>query len=395
MTRKGKGPERIALPCGLPLSVVFSEDDIKTAMQGSGSVSYILGAKPGKKITDMGTPQIFKLVKNMIGYAIVPVDDDDLELAFIDQQCWFSLPVIPKKIVKDLDSFFRLVDDKLGTESIALLTYDPTQLGTANESEGWGVLIPKQSNTAGSCNYDPTSVAELKEDGVMIVGSAHSHPGMAAFASHTDIGDQANFDGVHITYGWKKGSKVTEYHIELQMAGGRFTYTPDQLFEQDPDEEVPEEVKSWVENVEKAEPAWKTISTQSSGSMNLTIKMTLPNGVPNPKEAGVIVDVLAGENKCPCCDSWIDKWDRDRRRCKACEIFLALPGEDMSDIRIERGKGTPPYESDALDVEKASADAWHWHREVKAEDKTKILNTIEKLFEAKHKGTGKDGPGKA
>lgn len=388
--KRGKGPDRIQLPSGLPLSVCFTEKDVEAAMQQPGSVSYILGAVPGKSINDMGTIKVFKLVKNMIGYAMVPVNDDDLDLAFIDQQCWFSLPAIPKKLVKDLDSFFRLIDDKLGTESIALLTFDPAYLNKDDASEGWGVLIPKQTNTAGSCRYDPASVAEKKEEGVMIVGSAHSHPGMQAFASHTDIGDQANFDGVHITYGWKKGSRVTEYHIELQMAGGRFTYKPDQLFEQEPEEPVSDEVVEWTENVEKAPPAYQTKWT-GGGQMGTQVKLTFPEGLPSPKDAGLIVDILVGETKCPCCNTWIDKWDKDRRRCKTCQIYLALPGEDVADIIIERGNSKPPYESDELIPTKASAAAWHWHRKQDEADKAKVIDSIEKIFE----GTGKAGSGKA
>lgn len=392
MNRRSKGPDRVELPCGLPMSICFSEKDVEAAIEAPGTVSYILGAKPGATANAMGTVQVFKLVKNIVGVAVVPVKDDDLDLAFLDQQCWFNLPAIPLKMVADLDKFFRLIDDKLGTESIALLTFDPSYLNQENASDGWGVLIPKQTNTAGSCKYDPASVAEKKEDGVMIVGSAHSHPGMKAFASHTDVGDQANFDGIHITYGWDKGSKKTEYHIELQMAGTRFTYKPEQAFEQEPDTPVPDEVLEWAECVEKEVPQFKKIWIKG-GQYGVQTSIEIPNTLPNPADAGVIVDMLAGENKCPCCDTWLHKDDKDRRRCHTCQIFLALPGEDISDIIIERGKNKPPYETSELNPKQATADAWHWKRELK--DNKEFYST-EKLFEATAENKKKvGGSGKA
>lgn len=364
MTRK-KGPEQIQLPCNLPLSIISTEDELNIALAQSGSVSYILGALPGKKATDMGTPKVFKVVKNIVGYATVPLnDDDDLDLAYVDQHAWFGLPPIPRKIVDDLDAFFRLVDDKFGTESIALLVYDPLFLDKEESAEGWGTLIPKQSNTAGSCKYDPASVAEKKEEGVMIVGSVHSHPGMAAFASHTDIGDQANFDGIHITYGWKKNSKVTEYHIELQMGGGRFTFTPEQAFEQVPEPPVPDEVVEWVENVEKYVPANNTYQMGTSGAYgyaNRNKKMTLPEGVGHPDRAGVVIDVLIGESKCPACANYLVNDERERRRCSDCMCFLAINGESVEDVIIQRGKGG--FEYMAIDKLKQDNGIWHWQRE--------------------------------
>ena len=67
----------------------------------------------------------------------------------------------------------------------------------------------------------------------MIVGSVHSHPGMPAYASGTDHADQADFDGVHITFGWQNNvnSGATQYHIELQVSGESYTLKPEDVFE--------------------------------------------------------------------------------------------------------------------------------------------------------------------
>ena len=171
----------------------------------------------------------------------------------IDPVAHYSMPLIPTVIIDKLDQFFRLVDAQHGTESIVLLTYDMNSQG----SEGWGVLVPDQENTPAHCNYDPQSIVDIKPDNVMIVGSVHSHPHMAAYASGTDHADQADFDGIHITYGWQKSvnNGATQYHIELQMSGEAYTLKPEDVFEdyvinKEPDPDVVE----WSGRVKKELP---------------------------------------------------------------------------------------------------------------------------------------------
>ena len=134
-----------------------------------------------------------------------------------------------------------------------MLTYDMTMTG----SEGWGILVPDQTNTSIHCNYDPHSIATIKPDNVMIVGSVHSHPGMSAYASGTDHKDQADFDGIHITFGWQKSvnNGATQYHIEMQMAGKAYTLQPDDVFEDYVVERSPDpEVVGWTDKVKKVLP---------------------------------------------------------------------------------------------------------------------------------------------
>jgi hypothetical protein len=194
-----------------------------------------------------------KVVKNIVGRAISFVDEDfGNDLISFKEEAMYNLPPIPLGMVKKLDEFFRLVYAQHGTESIVILTFDPTKTG----SDGWGILVPDQTNTASHCKYDPDSIAALKEDHVIIVGSVHSHPEMAAYASGTDHEDQADFDGLHITYGWQKsvGSGMTQYHAELQMGGSNYVVSIDDVFEsfnleKDPDPEVVE----WTSKVKKTQ----------------------------------------------------------------------------------------------------------------------------------------------
>jgi hypothetical protein len=342
VTRKTK-VDGMTLPSGFPLVLAKDDGDMKAVQEAGLSVTYVLGCQPGKKVTDPSVPKVFKCVKNVLGYAIVAVEDDDLDLLEIEEHCWFYLPKIPRKIVRDLDAFFRRIDDKLGTEAIVMLTYDPAKLNTEEPSEGWGVLVPKQTNTAGSCYYDPASVADAKEDGVMIVGSVHSHPGMSAFASHTDVQDQANFDGIHITYGWKGKSKVTEYHVELQMAGGRFNFTPDQAFEPEEEHPVSEDViTGWIEKVDKEQPKGYGYQGNAGGYHPVTTmggsggsQPKWPEGIPNytnAKYTGVIVEMLVGESTCPACRAKLSDFEIKRRRCTDCQAFLSKPMETLEDV---------------------------------------------------------------
>lgn len=200
------------------------------------------------------SPKLFKVVNNFVGRTVsISTDEFPEEFRDIEEESIYSMPPIPLDIVNKLDEFFRLVHSQHGTESIVILTYDATKSG----SDGWGVLVPEQTNTAAHCKYDADSIAAIKPDNVIIVGSVHSHPEMPAYASGTDHDDQADFDGVHITYGWQKSvnNGATQYYAELQMAGKNYKLDIEDVFEsvtlqKDPDPEVVE----WSTKVKKAFP---------------------------------------------------------------------------------------------------------------------------------------------
>jgi hypothetical protein len=205
-------------------------------------------------VTDYNT-SIVKVVNNFVGRSVSVVEDEDIyDFEAVRVEAEYSLPPIPKVIIDKLDEFFRLVDAQHGTESIVLLTFDPNFEG---DSQGWGVLVPEQTNTSVHCKYEADSIVDQKPDHVLIVGSVHSHPKMAAYASGTDHADQADFDGIHITYGWQSSvnNGATQYHIELQMAGTAYTLKPEDVFEsftitKDPDPEV----VAWTDKVKKVLP---------------------------------------------------------------------------------------------------------------------------------------------
>lgn len=305
-------------------------------------------------------PMMFKVVNNIVGRAITP-QPNAVKLETMERTAWFSLPKIPWTLVETIDAFFRHIDDKFGTESIVLLTYDSTKEGP----EGWDVLVPVQDNTAHDCHYEADSVADMKPDHVYIVGSAHSHPRMAAYASGTDHKDQAEFDGLHITYGWlaSKGNK-TEYHIELQMGGESFVYKPEQIFEEAPKPQLDtSHVEAWAEKVSKK--SYSTTNSSSGGTSRqnwggsggganpLYSKTTEqsrvkpPEGCPDITKNVVIGVIGSDEPSCPFCEFMFVPADTAGRKCLTCHQYVCYAGESIDDVvRIRNEAGV--YSQDII-----------------------------------------------
>ena len=218
--------------------------------------------------------QIYRVVNNFVGRTVsVCAPAFPEAFADVEEEATYSMPAIPNILIDKLDQFFRLVDAQHGSESIVMLTYDTTKEGP----EGWGILVPDQTNTAVHCNYDPDSIAQVKPDDVMIVGSVHSHPGMSAYASGTDHADQADFDGIHITFGWQKSvnNGATQYYAELQMAGKAYKLDIEDVFEDYTIDKAPDpEVVAWTDKVKKVSPP------KAGGSV--TVSTGAPYQTPRP-----------------------------------------------------------------------------------------------------------------
>lgn len=305
-------------------------------------------------VTDLST-KIVKVVNNFVGRTVSEIVDEDLfDFDVTREVAEYSLPPIPRVIVDKLDEFFRLVHTQHGTESIVLLTFDPQYEGT---SQGWGVLVPDQVNTSVHCKYDADSIVEQKPEDVLIVGSVHSHPDMAAYASGTDHADQADFDGIHITYGWQKSinNGATQYHIEMQMAGHAYTLKPEDVFEdyvftKEPDPEV----VGWSTKVKKALPPIAggsvTQVAQASTTQATTQALSLPqasihpgirNGdprlqeYPDPKDDEpylVIGEVDSAGSECPSCHTEVLTYYPKSFYCETCDLCFALISDSYAEI---------------------------------------------------------------
>jgi len=336
-----------------------------TTYSYNGNSPYTVSSSP-TLITEK-TTSIVKVVSNIIGKAVSQVSTEIADLAAIRETAEYTLPGIPLEIVNRLDDFFRLVDAQHGTESIVLLTFDPSK----KDSTGWGVLVPEQTNTSVHCNYNPDSIVDEKPDNVLIVGSVHSHPGMAAYASGTDHADQVNFDGLHITYGWQKtvSGGATQYYIEMQMGGNSWTLKPEDVFEgyvanRDPDSLVVE----WSTKVKKVHPptggsAFQAAShntqtrTHHSGKAGtLGQQVTLGStaaGTTKSKFASCYVpdagdktphlimaelDPHNADLDCPACDYALSDYDLTSGSCPVCDLPLVSMNDGFKDVLIKAEK---------------------------------------------------------
>lgn len=130
------------------------------------------------------------------GNALVPVDgipwllEPDLEMRL-------NLPKVPARILAQALTFFRKVYDKYNSEAYVTLMY-------SSKKNEYLLHCPKQTVSHSSVNYDRTdqpSYEDRKLNNWQMVGTIHSHCNFSAFHSGTDVGDEATFDGIHITLG--------------------------------------------------------------------------------------------------------------------------------------------------------------------------------------------------
>lgn len=242
---------------GFNIYYVLGNNATEVKSTSSSTVSYNNNNKTASvapTTTLVKNAQFYRVVNNFVSRTVTECSPElSVNFCTVEEEALYDMPPIPHLLIDKLDQFFRLVDAQHGTESIVMLTYDTNKEG----SDGWGILVPDQTNTSVHCNYDPDSIAQVKPDDVLIVGSVHSHPGMSAYASGTDHADQADFDGVHITFGWQKSvnNGATQYYIELQSAGKSYKLTPEDVFEDYVIDKAPDpEVVGWTDKVKKVSP---------------------------------------------------------------------------------------------------------------------------------------------
>lgn len=325
-------------------------------------------------ITNTFTPGIWRVDATVIGRSITAADPTkDLHLfCETSESATYTLPKMPWEFTRKIDAFFRKAFEVYGTESILILTYDETYLGSENPADGWGCITPKQDNTAMDCHYEMDSVMQVKPEHVTIVGTWHSHPEMSAFFSHTDHKDQDDWDGIHLTTGWAKNGP-SEWHIALILNGHNWILKPEQVFANPP---VPEtdvsEVDEWMKNVEKKSYAQGTTTygtshygttpggTTSHGYLpNKTFPtpistVKLPEDAPDPTKTMIVarVDWTNVLMQCPFCKVPVSKTQVHEHRCGRCSSFYISIDETLEDLLDERRENSKPY---VLDLDPAHA----------------------------------------
>lgn len=391
----------------------MSDDDDAEPQQMFPQVFYVVAEEhvvTKTKATTTGVqqtsssyhPGVFKVITNLVGNAIHKVEAESVGLGDVEQQAYFTLPRIPYELINLANDFFREVYHSKGTESIIIFTFEPAYLETDNPSEGWGFLVPDQTNTAASCDYEPQSVIDEMPDDrdVRLVGTAHSHPGMAAFCSGTDKRDQAQFDGIHVTFGWKKGSQETEYYIELQMGGGQFVMDPKDVFTELPPPVENEQAKEWAKKVQKGNVGTgKGKATSGTGYGTGSGSWwtdpdkfkNLPKGCPTPEKVTLISAPLLTEKEmknCPVCDSELKVREKETAKCLRCQSFLQWVEMDgVEDIIEHRKKANmPSHELNIAGDTKPWKSIWVWE-EITGDD-GKIDHQVYELFKGRSETQG-------
>lgn len=339
----------------LPLYVGERTEALAAAQAAGYPVFFLLASYREKyeenKVTKWrpAVPKVFKVTVNDAVEGVATVEEGSLNLPEVNEVAWMKLPKIPFLLVQKIDAFFRLVDDKFRTEAIVILTFDRRYL--PHDPDGWGFVVPLQTNSGGHCDYKPESVVDMiPEDDlpyVIEVGTAHSHPDMGAFASHTDHGDQDKApDGIHITFGWGPG-RPTQHWVELQVGAQNYHLDPKHAFADAPGPPTFPELDPLVANVSKKAVYAAGFPTTGAGAT--WTGDNRPAGCPDPATTAVVAVMGEYTTSCPVCYTWVTNDLKAYRRCRTCGSYLAYEAETVEDIIAVRdklsGDSNPPAAS--------------------------------------------------
>lgn len=150
---------------------------------------------------------IFIRKEGVYGSALVPADGIPW-LKEVDAEISLKLPKIPGRIIGQALTFFRKVFERYKSEAYLQLYYSPV----LNQYRLW---CPKQEVSFAGVDYDRADqfeytertgqgekVKEVKQGmNWNMAGTIHSHCDFSAYHSGTDTGDEASFNGIHVTLG--------------------------------------------------------------------------------------------------------------------------------------------------------------------------------------------------
>jgi len=183
----------------------------------------------------------------------VPVDNismlPSLEVAS-SVEC--SLPKLPAEHVQKIKKFFAEVVNQHRTESSTTLYFNP-------ETSDWKVHVPQQLVSHGGVRYSRKLKPEEAGgyEGYLRVGTIHSHCDFGAFHSGTDVDDEKDFDGLHVTFGHNDRDNFT-ISASVVVNGHRSKVSPEDVLEgvENVESDVykllddsNEEVNEWMEKV--------------------------------------------------------------------------------------------------------------------------------------------------
>ena len=121
-----------------------------------------------------------------------------------------DIPKIPENLTKQMYSFFSEVYDRFQSEAAIMIFYNKV-------TKEYSLKVPQQviSQSHLECSYN------ISIPGFLSIGTCHSHAGFGAFHSSTDIKDEKDFDGLHITFGNLDQENIS-ISMEVVSNGSRF-----------------------------------------------------------------------------------------------------------------------------------------------------------------------------
>ncbi|MBI3988088.1 MAG: hypothetical protein HY347_00580 [candidate division NC10 bacterium] len=129
-----------------------------------------------------------------------------------------TLPPLPASFLAEALAFFLEVFRQYKAEAIALIYYD-------EEKGRYELKIPRQKVAGGHCEYEIGPTPE----GLLRIGTIHSHASAEAFHSELDDLDERHDDGLHLTIGNLDGD--ISLSCSLVVDGRRFPVKPEEIFE--------------------------------------------------------------------------------------------------------------------------------------------------------------------
>lgn len=166
----------------------------------------------------VGRDGIFVTNTTVAFQAVTPVSEIPT-LQALTPWAEYLLPPMPAECVAQILRFFRAVWKQSKSEAILLISYHPRR-------KTFRLDAPSQGVSPGHIRYE---MPRIHPD-FILVGSVHSHGSLPAGHSETDLEDELNFDGIHITFG-RMDRRLVEIVATLGVGGERFPQSISQVFE--------------------------------------------------------------------------------------------------------------------------------------------------------------------
>jgi hypothetical protein len=150
--------------------------------------------------------------------SLTPVDKISF-LEPIPTYARMKIPIMPVVMLANIVGFFREVYRLFHSEAVVLLFYNL-------KTKCYKVYVPSQEVAPAGLDYKTDKT--IKDH--RLIGTIHSHASMTAFHSGIDKGDEAKFDGIHLTIG-KMGSEFFDICGSIAVNGMRVAINPEEYIE--------------------------------------------------------------------------------------------------------------------------------------------------------------------